>query len=64
MRVGGEVLGMLAPLRAERLIAEEPGDGKAFGLDAPGLSLTWSSRPEGGERAGETSQNRKPCGFR
>ena len=50
------VLGMLAPLRAERLVAEELGDGKAFGLDAPGLSVTWSSRPEEGEGQGETSR--------
>jgi len=50
-----KVLGMLAPLRAERLVAEEIGDGKAFGLDAPGLSLTWSSRPEGGGGRGESS---------
>lgn len=50
------VLGMLAPLRAERLVAEEVGDGKAFGLEAPGLSVSWTSLPEGGEGPGETDR--------
>ena len=59
MTIGGERPGdARAPSCAERLVAEDIGDGKVFGLDAPGLSLTWATHPEEGEGRGGT--NREP----
>ena len=37
------LVGLAARLRAERLVAESADDPAPFGLDAPGLSLSWSS---------------------
>ncbi|MEJ7638214.1 MAG: DUF4340 domain-containing protein [Singulisphaera sp.] len=54
--VGGQSPGHARALRAERLVADEHADGKAFGLDAPGLSVTWSSRSGGGEGPNESSR--------
>lgn len=36
---------LLSGLRAETLVAESGADPKAFGLDAPELSVTWTVRP-------------------
>jgi hypothetical protein len=40
------VLTMLNGLRAESLVAEKLGDGKAYGLDQPAIRVSWWSRSE------------------
>src|SRR5262249_27539078 len=37
---------MLANLRAESLVTDQPGDDAAYGLDAPSLTATWASLAE------------------
>ena len=39
-------LTLLADLRAESFVSDAPGDAKAFGLDTPTLSVSWTTEPD------------------
>ncbi|MBV8677415.1 MAG: DUF4340 domain-containing protein [Planctomycetaceae bacterium] len=39
-------LTLLSDLRAESFISDAPGEAKAFGLDAPTLSVSWTTEPD------------------
>ncbi|MBV8075699.1 MAG: DUF4340 domain-containing protein, partial [Planctomycetaceae bacterium] len=39
-------LTLLSDLRAESFVSDAPGDAKAFGLDTPTLSVSWTTEPD------------------
>jgi hypothetical protein len=51
-----KVVMLLNNLQAERYVTDQLGDGKAFGLEAPALTVTWTTPTEVGEKKDKSEE--------